>query len=135
MLAMSKYPQEYVDACRRSIDGQVAAFRTLAGAGSEAAVREFEPVFFNNLVLTLEHHFVHRARTLEKKDGNPLNEVRVLAMSLLSNNGLMGVDKAIKLSPETSVLKYRVGDPVVVREADFVVLAKAFFAELEAKFV
>ncbi|WP_051570989.1 hypothetical protein [Cryptosporangium arvum] len=132
MLAMNKYPQDYVDACRRELGVQVDAFRAL---GSTPEVREFEPVFFNNLVLRLEHHFVHRTRTLEKKDGNPLNEVRVVAMSLLSNGGVMGTDKAIRLDPATSVLKLRVGDPIGLREADFLALSTAFFADLEAKFV
>ncbi|MFG1925064.1 hypothetical protein [Cryptosporangium sp. NPDC048952] len=128
MLAMNKYPQEYVDACRREVDAQVQAFRALDGS---PAVREFEPVFFNNLVLRLEHHFVHRVR----RGGDTLNEVRVVAMSLLSNGGVMAADKAITLDPSTSVLKLRVGDPIAVREADFLALAKAFFADLEAKYV
>ncbi|WP_344649842.1 hypothetical protein [Cryptosporangium japonicum] len=129
---MNRYPQEYVDACRREITAQVDAFRTL---GSAPTVHDFEPMFFNNLLLRLEHHFVHRTRTLEKKDGNPLNEVRVVAMSLLSNGGVMGTDKAIRLDPATSVLKLRVGDPIALREADFLALSAAFFADLEAKFV
>ena len=139
MLAMSKYPQEYVDACRRQVGAQVEAYRAMAAAASgtaaETALAEFEPTFFNNLVLALEMHFVHRTRTMEKKDGNPLNEVRVLAMSLISNDGLMGEDKTIKLSPERSVLGYAVGEVIAVREEGFVALAKAYFADLEAKFV
>ena len=139
MLAVNQYPQEFVDAARRQFDAKVEAFRALAaawaGTAAEEQVRTFETVYFNNLVLALEMHFVHRTRTLEKKDGNPLNEVRVLSMSLISNGGTMGVEKSIKIDPAKSVLKYRVGDEIAIREPEFVALAKAFFADLEAKFV
>ena len=47
-----------------------------------AAVDAFVPRFFNGLVLQLDYSFVHRTRNLEGKDGNPLNEVRVLCSSL-----------------------------------------------------
>lgn len=87
------------------------------------------------MVLVLESSFMHRSRTIEKKDGNPLNEVRVLSRSLVENDGVMGVDKTIKLDPGTSVLRYQVGDRIRVRESDFVRLSKAFFAEVEAKFL
>jgi hypothetical protein len=70
----------------------------------------FEATFFNNMVLLLDYLFVHRLRTVEGKDGNPLNEVRILCNSMLLNDNIMTADKSIKLSPEGSVLKYRVGD-------------------------
>ena len=40
----------------------------------------------------------------------------------------------IKLAPEKSVLKLKVGDEVKLSEGDFVRLAAAFFAELEKKY-
>jgi len=42
------------------------------------ASKSFELVYFNNLVVVLDSYFVHRTQGLEKKDGNPLNEVRVI---------------------------------------------------------
>lgn len=71
---------------------------------------------------------------MEGKDGNPLNEVRVLCNSLLNNGGLMASDKQIKLDPAKSILKYQVGDEIKLSEADFALLAKAFFAEIESKY-
>jgi hypothetical protein len=50
----------------------------------------------------LENYFVHRSRTLEKKDGNPLNEVRVLCTSMMSNDGKLAADKQIRLDPAKS---------------------------------
>jgi hypothetical protein len=39
------------------------------------------------MVLGLDHYFLHRVRKLEGKDGNPLNEVRVICDSLTDNDG------------------------------------------------
>ena len=85
------------------------------------------------MVLTLDSYFTHRARALEGKDGNPLNEVRVLCNSLVQNGGLLAPDKTIRLKPATSVLGYDAGDEISVTEDAFVRLSDAFFAEIESK--
>ena len=98
MLCMTTYDRSYVDDCRSKIASQVSAYRALAstargsGADGTTALEAFEPVFFNNLVLALDNYFVHRSRTLELKDGNPLNEVRVLCNSMTSNDGIVAAD-------------------------------------------
>ena len=130
MLAVSSYARDYIEGCRSRIDEQVAAYRAL---GSTDAA--FEAVFFNNLVLVLELSFVHRLRALEHSDGNALNEVRVLALSLLNNGGRLLEDTRIRLDPARTVLGYRPGEEIAVREAEFVRLAKAFFAEIEGRYV
>ncbi len=99
------------------------------------AIETFEPHFFNNMVLTLDSYFVHRARAIEKKDGNPLNEVRMLCNSMMNNNNMMCADKTIKFDPAKSVLKYGVGDEIKLNEADFILLSSAFFAEIESKYL
>jgi hypothetical protein len=86
-------------------------------------------------VIVLEGCFVHRLRGVEGKDGNPLNEVRVLATSILEHDGVLTVEKSIKWKPEASVLGLAPGDKVALTEADFTKLAKAYFAEIDAKFV
>jgi hypothetical protein len=43
--------------------------------------------------------------------------------------------EVIKLKPETSVLKLKVGDSIALSEAGFSLLSKAFFDEIERKFV
>ena len=94
----------------------------------------FEPVFFNNMVLVLDSFFTHRLRGMEGKDGNPLNEVRVIQISLVENDGRLTVDTTIKLKAATSVLGYDVGDEIRLQEADFTRLAEAYFTEIEKKY-
>jgi hypothetical protein len=86
------------------------------------------------MVLVLDSFFTHRLRGMEGKDGNPLNEVRVLCSSLVENGGAFGADSTIKMNPATSVLGYEVGDAIRVSQPDFVRLAEAFFAEIEKKY-
>jgi hypothetical protein len=132
MLGMKRYPREYVDKSRSKVAADVAAFRKLA---AKTTVDGFESTFFNNMVLVLDHLFVHRLRTVEGKDGNALNEVRVLGDSIMDNNGILLADKSIKLSPAKSVLKYEQGDQITLSEAQFKQLSKAYFDEIERKFV
>ena len=129
MLGMKTYPQDYIDACRARVDAQLAAYR--AAAVKDSAV---EAAFFNNMVIVLDSYFTHRLRGVEGKDGNPLNEVRVLASSMMQGGEKLVKDTQIKLDPATSVLGLEVGATIALTEADFVALSKAFFAELEARF-
>ena len=138
---MKKYSEDYIAACRARVDGDLRAYRKQVG---NAPSKEFEARFFNDLVLLLDYMFVHRLTGIEGKDGNPLNEVRVLCNSVLLNQGRLQVDRlpgwpnsastGMELPPEKSVLKLKVGEEVRLNESDFVRLSKAFFAELEKKF-
>ena len=142
MLGMKRYSRNYIDACRARVEADVRAYRKQVG---KAPSKEFEVRFFNDQVLLLDHMFVHRLPGIEGKDGNPLNEVRVLCNSILLNRGKLQVDKlpgwpmsagaSIKLPPEKSVLKLGPGDDVKLTEGDFVRLSKAFFAEIEMKYL
>src|SRR5216117_1933396 len=141
MLGMKSYPKAYIAACRAPVEANLRAYRREVG---RTASKEFENRFFNDQVLLLDYMFVHRLSGIEGKDGNPLNEVRVLCNSILLNRGKLQVDKlpgwpnsavaGIKLPPEQSVLKLKPNDEVRLSKADFERLSKAFFAELEKKF-
>jgi hypothetical protein len=85
-------------------------------------------------VLLLEHLFVHRMRGNEGKDGNPLNEVRLLAESILTNDGVLEVPASIKLRPDTSVTGLAAGDRIVLDGPQLRGLGQAYFQELRIRF-
>lgn len=131
MLAVSKFEPDYVNRCRERVDADITAYSKLAKAAN-GQLDGFEPVFFNNMVLTLELQFVHRLRKAEGKDGNALNEVRLLASSLIENGGAMLADKQIAFK-DGSLLGYEPGDQIKLSEAEFRKLSAAFYEEIEAR--
>ena len=141
MLGMKTYSQDYIDACRARVEANLRAYRKQVG---KAPAKEFEDRFFKDQVLLLDYMFVHRLSGIEGRDGNPLNEVRVLCNSILLNQGKLQVDRlpgwpnsavsGLKLPREKSLLKLQVGDEVRLTEAYFVRLCKEFFAEIEKKY-
>jgi hypothetical protein len=144
MLSENKYTQTYIDGCRKRVERQVTAYRNLVKTVRRqavtnenllnSAIESFEPQLFNNMVLVLDSYFVHRSRALELKDGNALNEVRMLCESIMRNNNKFGTDKSIKYDATTSVLKYKLGDEIKLHEPAFTQLSKAYFAEIEKKY-
>lgn len=142
MLAANTYPKDYVAACRTNIDRQLSAYRKLVkvvqGQQPDASLQNtasaFDLLFFRNLIVVLDAMFVHRTRAREGKDGNPLNEVRMLSESVLNSGGVLAANSTIKYNPSKSVLGLSVGDEIQVGEPGFKKLAQAFFAEIEAKF-
>jgi hypothetical protein len=144
MLARDTYPLAYIDECRTRVQAQQSLYRKLvravasqAGGKStdvKAALAALESAFFNNQLLLLDYYFVHRTPLVERQDGNPLNEVRAMATSLLEKNGVMSRNDAFTLHPTKTVLGYRVGQKIVLTEAQFEIMADAFFAEMRNKF-
>lgn len=122
--------------CRARVAAHLAAYRGLVkGSTASAAVRaKFETVYFSDQVLLLDAYFVHRTRALEGKDGNAMNEVRVLCTSMLTNSGRLLADKQIKLAPAKSVLGLKVGDEIALTEAGFVRLSSAYFEAIGRTF-
>jgi hypothetical protein len=143
MLGRKTYTQEELDHARTAIDRQLAAYKKLVRAIDattpdpkvRSALEAFEPLMLNSMTLALDRYFVHRVRMVTGKDGNPLNEVELMADSLMDNDGVLRANNVIKLVPDQSVLKLEIGDRIKLSAAQFERLAKAFLAEIEAKFL
>ena len=133
MLMVSSYTKDYVDACRAKVAAQLASYRKMLAA-KPSQIDAFERQFFDHMILALDHYFVHRGRGMEGKDGNPLNEVRMLGEAIMENQGRMSASKTIRYKPETSILKFKAGDEIRLNADDFARLSAAFFDEIEKKY-
>ena len=133
MLGEKTYTRDYIDCCRQKVESDIATFDGLKASSRDGAAA-IETTFFNNMVLVLEQMFVHRLRTVEGKDGNAMNEVRVLATSLLENGGTLTPDKTIKLTADKSVLGIDYGARIALTRDTFQPLSEAFLDQIEAKF-
>jgi hypothetical protein len=143
MLGRKDYRQDELDQARAAVEQQLAAYRQLVeaigeatpNADARAALEAFEPLFLNHMTLALDRYFVHRIRPVAGKDGNPLNEVELIADSLITNECILRGSNVIKLIPAESVVKLEVGDRIRLDAEQFERLSQAFFRELEARFV
>jgi hypothetical protein len=124
MLLRTGYDRHYVAACRESVGAAVEELRRVE-AGSAA---------WNQLVVALDRWFSLRNPKLEGRDGNPLNEVRVIAEAVIEHGAVMTVPKGIKLRAEDSVLGFEEGDEITLDGDSFERLFDAFLAEVEEKF-
>lgn len=142
MLGRKDYTKEELDHATRAVTEEIAAYRKLAKAveatgdkKAAAALAGFEPIVFNNMVLTLDRYFVHRLRMVTGKDTNPLNELELLTDSLMNNDGVLRGNNVIKYSPEDAVLNLETGAKIKLSAADFEQFAKGVLAEIDDKFV
>ena len=139
MLGRKTFTQDELDGCRAAFDAQLGAYRRLAdaagGNGAAGALADFEAPFFTNLVLALDRWFVHRVRAVSGKDGNPLNEVELIADAVMLHGGVMPESSVIRYVPADSVLGTEVGQKVSLRADDFERLSAAFLDEIERRFV
>ena len=137
MLGRKDYTQQEFDTANTAVADQISSYSKLAKLAGKTSptLDEFEILYFNNMVLVLDRYFVHRIRPVAGKDGNALNEVELIADSLMNNVGVFQANKVIKYVPESSVLKLRAGDAIRLKAADFEMLAAAFFDELKSKFL
>jgi hypothetical protein len=127
-----------VQSCRDEIAAQIRAYRDLVGAASkasgmsltriDAALAAFEPAFFNNLLIALDTRFAPRLHGA----GDAVDEVRLLAASLIGNGGVLKVDAAIAYQPETSVLRIDIGERIALNADDFEAVCAAFLAGIDA---
>lgn len=134
MLAVTSYKKAFIEAGRGRVARQLSAYDALIKDAGKADIEAFAPEFFNNMVLALDHYFMHRQRSFEGKDGNPLNEVRMLAVSLLEQDGVMTRDSTIKYDSGRSVTGIALGQSISISREMFEALADAFFNEIERRY-
>jgi hypothetical protein len=128
MLGRTSYPKPYVNAVRARVA------RVLKAYDKAKPAEPFAAEALLDIVLGLEMAFVHRVRMNEGKDGNVLNEVRMLAASILEFDGVMTLDKTIKWNASRSVTGLEIGDKIALSRKQLGALAEAFFDEIEAKY-
>ena len=139
MLSVTSYSEVYVQLTAAKVEAQLAAFTDLVAATkgnakAEAALVAFAPDYFNTMLLALDHHFMHRMRGAEGKDGNPLNEVRMLVDSIMENDGVLKANSTIKYNAEKAVAGIGPGQTIALDAETFGRLAKAYIEELGKRF-
>jgi len=139
MLGRKTYTPDEIKAARTAVDQQISAYRSIAAAAAghrdaTTTLRSFESAYFNIMVLVLDRYFVHRVRLVSGKDFNPLNEVELIADSLIGNDGVFTAGTVIKFVPGASVVPLEVDSRIQLTAEQFRSLADAFFAELERRF-
>ena len=139
MLAVTSYPEVYVQLTAAKVDEQLAAYAALVAAvkgnaKAEAALAAFAPGYFNTMLLALDHHFMHRMRGAEGKDGNPLNEMRMLSDSIMEHDGVLKENRTIKYKADKAVAGIALGQEIVLDAETFERLAKAYLAEIGKRF-
>jgi hypothetical protein len=123
MLGRKTFTQEELDAARKAVAEQIAAYD-----GGEAAI-------FNALLFGLDRRFVHRLRSVTGKDANPLNEAELLDETQMNNDGVLRVGTVVKYVPEETVLGLSEGDRIELGATDFERLSTAFLDEIESKYL
>lgn len=115
VLSVKSYPADFVEASRARFVSLLDAYRRLTEtlpAGSLTVASEFEHRFVHAVLVSLDAAFVHRVRAQEGKDGNALNEVRMLAESILANDGVLAPNTTIKYVAARSVTGVDIGQPI-----------------------
>jgi hypothetical protein len=123
MLSVNTYPRAYIAQTGARFEADLAVVEK---TGAHALLP--------SVLIALDAHFAHRARGLEKKDGNPCNELRMLTASLLAGSDVLLADKTIKYDAARSVLGLAVGAPIRLDMGGSRRLAKAFLADLDEKY-
>lgn len=139
MLAVTSYSEVYVQLAAAGVEEQLAAYAALVAAARgndkvEAALAAFAPGYFNTALLALDHHFMHRMRGAEGKDGNPLNEVRMLSDSIMEHDGVLRENKTIRYKADKAVAGIAVGETIMLDAETFARLARAYIAEIGKRF-
>ncbi len=129
MTDRSAYTSDEVESCRDNCDALLAAW-----GANEVDDSTLESLVFGQAVVVLHTWFGHRRRELEGDDGNAMNEVRVIADSIVDNDSVLRVEGPIAWVPERTVLRLAVGDDVQVTANGFERLTAAYLAAIESTY-
>jgi hypothetical protein len=111
-MSPNPYDCGYIDAARSAFAERVRVFDVLPE--DTRGLADFEPVYFNTLVVALDHYFVRLTDGQIGGQGNPIHEIRARSASIMSHDG-------------------RVTDRRPITSIEFSRLSKAFFDELERR--
>lgn len=129
MTDRTTYTSDEVESCRDNCDALIAAW-----GANEVDDSTLESLVFGQAVVVLHTWFGHRRRELEGGDGNPMNEVRVIADSIVDNDAVLRVEGPITWVPERTVLRLDVGDDVQITANGFERLTAAYLAAIESTY-
>ena len=129
MPGRNSYTSDEVESCRDNCDALIAAW-----GANEVDDSTLESLVFGQAVVVLHTWFGHRRRELEGGDGNPMNEVRVIADSIVDNDAVLRVEGPITWVPERTVLRLDVGDDVQITANGFERLTAAYLAAIESTY-
>ncbi|MGA8850456.1 MAG: hypothetical protein WB508_01935 [Aeromicrobium sp.] len=124
MPGRQNYPQEYVDYCQQQIESQLSEMRDMPPVPTSFAQR-----LAAHLIIVMDACFAQRVRGA---DASPLNEVRVLAHSLMQGTTVVE-DSTIEWTPHDLVLGLEIDDDIALSVSDVDRLQQAFFAEMNDK--
>ena len=124
------YTSDEIESCRDNCDALLAAW-----GANDVEDSTLESLVFVQAVVVLDAWFGDRDRDLEGDDGNPMNEVRVIADSVVGNAGVLRVEGPIRWVPERTVLRLAVGDEVEMTADGFERLAAAYLAAIERTYL
>ena len=125
----STYSADEIESCRDNCDALLAAW-----GANDVEDSTLESLVFGHAVVVLHTWFGHRQRGLEGDDGNPMNEVRVIADSIVDNDAVLRVAGPITWVPERTVLRLAVGDEVEITANGFERLTAAYLAAIESTY-
>jgi hypothetical protein len=123
------YTSDEIESCRDNCDSLLAAWAT-----NDVDDTTLESLVFGQAVVVLHTWFGHRDRELEGGDGNPMNEVRVIADSIVDNDAVLRVEGPIAWVAERTLLRLAVGDDVAVTANGFERLAAAYLSAIESTY-
>lgn len=130
MPGRTSYTADELGSCRDAADALLAAWQA-----NDIEDETLENLVFSQAVVALDAWFVDRAPELEGEDTNPMNEVRVLADSVIANDGVLRVRGPVRWVPERTVLRLAVGDDIVVGADTYERLVAAYLGAMSDTFV